>query len=167
VSDEDTGQEETSQKNDDTSQKNSDEGGGDKDDVERYESGQIAEKPEPTDEQKQDAKEMRKSYIEERPTTVLPGSDNTVTGTAVNDWIDDDGNPVHGDIEDDRQEAAERDREINKRAEEGQKEKMEGGKASDDEDDDAAAEEKSETNASDEDEAEDDEKAKEKAKSDA
>jgi hypothetical protein len=123
VSDEDTGQEDTGQKEDtghkDSDQQDDKKQDGDKQDVERYESGQIAEKPEPSDEQKQNAEEMRKSYIEDRPTTVLPGSDNTVTGTAVNDWIDDDGNPVHGDIEDDRQEAAERDREINKRAAEG------------------------------------------------
>ena len=86
------------------------------DDVERYDSGQIAEKPEPSDEQKKNAEEMAKSYVEDRPTTVLPGSDSTVTGTAVNDWIDDEGNPVHGDVHDDRQEAAERDRERNERA---------------------------------------------------
>ncbi len=67
-------------------------------DVERYESGQIAEKPEPTDEQKEKAAEMSKSYAEDRPTTVLPGSGNTVTGKAVNDWVDDDGNPVHGEV---------------------------------------------------------------------
>jgi hypothetical protein len=27
---------------------------------------------------------------------VLPGSGGTVTGTAVNDWLDDDGNPIYG-----------------------------------------------------------------------
>lgn len=58
----------------------------------------------------------QKEDVEDRPTTVLPGSDSTVTGTAVNDWIDDEGNPVHGDVHDDRQEAAERDRERNERA---------------------------------------------------
>ena len=84
--------------------------------VERYESGQIAEKPEPTDEQKKRAAEMSKSYAEDRPTTVLPGSGNTVTGKAVNDWVDDDGNPVHGEVSEERQEAADRDREINERA---------------------------------------------------
>ena len=54
-------------------------------DVERYDSGQITEKPEPSDEQKKNAEEMAKSYVEDRPTTVLPGSDSTVTGTAVNE----------------------------------------------------------------------------------
>jgi hypothetical protein len=88
----------------------------DKNDVERYESGQIAEKPEPSDDQKDQAEEMAKSYVEERPTTVLPGSDATVSGTAVNDWIDDEGNPVHGEVDEGRKEAAERDAEINKRA---------------------------------------------------
>ena len=27
---------------------------------------------------------------------MLPGSDHTVTGTAVNDWLDDEGNPIYG-----------------------------------------------------------------------
>jgi hypothetical protein len=88
----------------------------DQQDVERYESGQIVEKPDVSDEQTEQASEMAKSYVEERPTTVLPGSDATVTGTAVNDWIDDEGNPVHGDVDEGRKEAADRDAEINKRA---------------------------------------------------
>lgn len=54
-----------------------------------------AGKPEPNDEAKAKAKEMAKAY-EERPTAVLPGSNGTVTGTAVNDWLDDDGNPIYG-----------------------------------------------------------------------
>lgn len=57
----------------------------------------LTEKPQVTDEHKEKAKEMRKEYDEDRPTAVLPGSDNTVTGTAVNDWLDDDGNPKFGD----------------------------------------------------------------------
>ena len=105
------GSEDTAQKEDARQQE-----GTDQQDVERYDSGQIAEKPEPTDEQKQNAEEMRKSYVEDRPTTVLPGSGSTVTGTAINDWIDDEGNPVHGDVDENRQEAAERDREVNERA---------------------------------------------------
>ncbi|BBZ76105.1 hypothetical protein MANY_14420 [Mycolicibacterium anyangense] len=50
---------------------------------------------EPNDEAKAKAKEMARAY-EDRPTVVLPGSDNTVSGTAVNDWLDDDGNPIYG-----------------------------------------------------------------------
>lgn len=53
------------------------------------------EKPEPDDQARAKAKEMAKAY-EERPTAVLPGSDHTVTGTAVNDWLDDEGNPIYG-----------------------------------------------------------------------
>jgi hypothetical protein len=30
---------------------------------------------------------------EDRPTLVLPGSGGMVSGTAVNDWLDEDGNP--------------------------------------------------------------------------
>ncbi|BBZ32392.1 hypothetical protein [Mycolicibacterium confluentis] len=53
------------------------------------------EKPEVTESAKEKAADMVKSY-EDRPTAVLPGSHNTVTGTAVNDWLDEDGNPKYG-----------------------------------------------------------------------
>jgi hypothetical protein len=122
---------------------------GDRDDVERYESGQIKEAPEPTDEHKNAAEETAKSYIEERPTTVLPGSDGTVTGTAVNDWIDDDGNPVHGDIDENRQEAAERDRERNEQA-----------KAKDDEDDEDASKDAEDSSKDDEESSDDEDSSK-------
>ena len=48
-----------------------------------------------TDSAKEKAKEMHKSY-EDRPTVVLPGSDRTVAGTAIGEWLDDDGNPKYG-----------------------------------------------------------------------
>jgi hypothetical protein len=51
------------------------------------------EKPEITDEHREKAKEMRKDYEEERPTITMPGTDGAVSGTAVNEWVDDDGNP--------------------------------------------------------------------------
>lgn len=44
-----------------------------------------------TDEARERAKEMAKSY-EDRPTAVLPASENTMTGTAVSEWLDEDGN---------------------------------------------------------------------------
>ena len=47
------------------------------------------EKPEVTDEHKKTAKEMARVYDEDRPTSTLPGSDGTVSGTAVTDWVDD------------------------------------------------------------------------------
>ncbi|HJT92065.1 MAG TPA: hypothetical protein VJ777_09005 [Mycobacterium sp.] len=50
---------------------------------------QVTEKPEVTDEHKEQAKEMAKAYDEDRPTSTLPGSDGTVSGTAVTDWVDD------------------------------------------------------------------------------
>ncbi|GFG48700.1 hypothetical protein [Mycolicibacterium agri] len=57
----------------------------------------IIPKPEVTDEHRQKAKEMAKEYHEERPTVTMPGSDGTVSGTAVNEWLDDDGNPKFSD----------------------------------------------------------------------
>jgi hypothetical protein len=52
------------------------------------------EKPEPGEHARAAAKEMARAY-EDRPTAVLPGSDRTVTGTAINDWLDDDGQPIY------------------------------------------------------------------------
>jgi hypothetical protein len=49
----------------------------------------MTEKPEVTEEHKETAKEMAKAYDESRPTTTLPGSDGTIVGTAVTDWVDD------------------------------------------------------------------------------
>lgn len=54
----------------------------------------LTEKPEIQEEHKQQAAEMMKAYKEE-PTVVLPGSGGMVSGTAVNDWLDEDGNPQH------------------------------------------------------------------------
>lgn len=53
---------------------------------------QPTEKPEPDDKDREKAAEMMTAY-EDRPTLVLPGSGAMVTGTAVNDWLDEDGNP--------------------------------------------------------------------------
>ena len=52
------------------------------------------EKPEPDEEDRKKAAEMMTAY-EDRPTLVLPGSGGMVSGTAVNDWLDDEGNPRH------------------------------------------------------------------------
>jgi hypothetical protein len=55
------------------------------------------EKPDVTDGHKEKAQEMRKEYVEERATVIMPGSGGTVAGTAVNEWLDDDGNPKYGE----------------------------------------------------------------------
>lgn len=52
-------------------------------------------KTEVTEKAKEAAAEMARAY-EDRPTVVLPGSHGTVSGTAVNDWLDEDGNPKYG-----------------------------------------------------------------------
>ena len=53
---------------------------------------QTTEKPEPDEQDKHKAAHMMTAY-EDRPTLVLPGSGGTISGTAVNDWLDEDGNP--------------------------------------------------------------------------
>jgi hypothetical protein len=58
---------------------------------------EATEKPEITDEHREKAKEIFKATNEDRPTVKLPGSDGAVAGTAVNDWIDEDGNPKYSD----------------------------------------------------------------------
>jgi hypothetical protein len=72
---------------------------------------QATEKPEPDEDDKKRAAEMMTAY-EDRPTVVLPGSGGMITGTAVNDWLDDDGNPKYGDGEgsDDMKEQVEKDK---------------------------------------------------------
>ncbi|BBZ70158.1 hypothetical protein [Mycobacterium paraseoulense] len=54
----------------------------------------LTEKPEPDEGHKEKAAEMMEAY-EEKPTIVLPGTGGSVSGTAVNDWLDEDGNPRH------------------------------------------------------------------------
>jgi hypothetical protein len=55
-------------------------------------------KPEVTDEHRARAKAMVKAYDDDRPTVAVPGTSNTVTGQAVADWLDDDGNPKYGEV---------------------------------------------------------------------
>ena len=53
---------------------------------------QLTEKPEPDEDDKKEAAKMMEAY-EDKPTIVLPGTGGSVSGTAVNDWLDEDGNP--------------------------------------------------------------------------
>jgi hypothetical protein len=52
-----------------------------------------------SDEGKEQVKQMRQAYDDDRQTAVLPGTDNTITGVAINEWLDDDGNPKFGQDE--------------------------------------------------------------------
>ncbi len=57
----------------------------------------ATEKPPPvSEENRKEAARVMRSYDDSRPTVTLPGSHGTVSGTAVNDWVDDDGNPIYG-----------------------------------------------------------------------
>ncbi|MGD9618920.1 MAG: hypothetical protein AB7G47_00535 [Mycolicibacterium sp.] len=51
-------------------------------------SGPGGEKPDVTDQHRESARQMTREYVEDRPTTTLPGSGGTVSGTAVSDWVD-------------------------------------------------------------------------------
>ena len=50
----------------------------------------YTEKPDVKEEHREKAKE----YEDDRPTVTLPGSDNTVSGTAIADWTDEHGNKL-------------------------------------------------------------------------
>lgn len=52
----------------------------------------LTDKPEPDKNNKQAAAQVMEAY-KEKPTVVLPGSGAAVTGTALNEWLDADGNP--------------------------------------------------------------------------
>lgn len=54
----------------------------------------LTEKPEPDEDDKKAAAKMMEAY-EDKPTIVLPGTGGSVSGTAVNEWLDEDGNPKH------------------------------------------------------------------------
>jgi hypothetical protein len=61
----------------------------------------LTEMPEVTDEHRARAKRMVEAYDEDRPTVTMPGTGGAVAGTAVNDWLDDDGNPKFSDQSED------------------------------------------------------------------
>jgi hypothetical protein len=56
----------------------------------------TADTPELSEEGQEKVRQMMASYEDDRPTAVLPGTDGTITGVAVNEWLDDDGNPKFG-----------------------------------------------------------------------
>jgi hypothetical protein len=63
----------------------------------------TTEKPPPvTEENRKEGERVMKSYDDTRPTVVLPGSGGTVSGTAVSDWVDDEGNPIYGTAKQDK-----------------------------------------------------------------
>ena len=54
------------------------------------------EPPELSEEGKEKVRQMQQAYDDDRPTAVLPGTDGTITGVAINEWLHDDGNPKFG-----------------------------------------------------------------------
>jgi len=49
-----------------------------------------------SEEGRQEVDDMIEAY-KDKPTAVLPGTHGTITGTAINEWLDDEGNPKFGD----------------------------------------------------------------------
>jgi hypothetical protein len=67
----------------------------DDDDQTDNEQKTSSEMPELSEEGKKEVHRVAEAY-EDRPTAVLPGTDRTITGTAINEWLDDEGNPKFG-----------------------------------------------------------------------
>jgi hypothetical protein len=61
----------------------------------RNEQEASSDTPELSEEGKETVQRMASAY-EDRETAVLPGTGRTITGTAVNEWLDDEGNPKFG-----------------------------------------------------------------------
>jgi hypothetical protein len=51
-----------------------------------------------SEEGRQEVHDIVEAY-EDKPTAVLPGRHGTITGTAINEWLDEDGNPKYVDPE--------------------------------------------------------------------
>lgn len=58
--------------------------------------------PHVTEENRKEAERVMKSYDDTRPTVTMPGTGGTVSGTAVSDWLDDEGNPIYGKQDQDK-----------------------------------------------------------------
>jgi hypothetical protein len=72
------------------------------------EGSEGSEKFELSEEGQEQVRQMRAAYDDDRGTAVLPGSGGTITGVAINEWLDDDGNPKFGKEEQkEREEKAE------------------------------------------------------------
>jgi hypothetical protein len=52
-----------------------------------------------SEEGREKVRQMRAAYEDDRETAVLPGTGGTITGVAINEWLDDDGNPKFGQDE--------------------------------------------------------------------
>lgn len=69
------------------------------------------ETPELSDEGKEKVERMQDAYDDDRQTAVLPGTDKTITGVAINEWLDDDGNPKFGKDEQNKKEETDAEKE--------------------------------------------------------
>jgi hypothetical protein len=67
------------------------------DDEQQAEQQTSSDTPELSEEGKEEVRRMQEAYDDDRPTAVLPGTDGTITGVAINEWLDDEGNPKFGD----------------------------------------------------------------------
>ncbi|MFB7722110.1 MULTISPECIES: hypothetical protein [unclassified Nocardia] len=62
----------------------------------REEERPAVPEPEVTDENRAEAARMSETYADNRPMTILPGTGGMISGTAISDWVDDNGDPIYG-----------------------------------------------------------------------
>jgi hypothetical protein len=68
-----------------------------------------SETPELSEEGKEEVRKMQEAYDDSRPTSVMPGTNKTITGVAVTEWLDDEGNPKFGKEEQQKREQQQED----------------------------------------------------------
>jgi hypothetical protein len=82
-----------------------------------------SETPELSEEGKEKVRQMQQAYDDDRPTAVLPGTGGTITGTAINEWLDDEGNPKFGKDEEQKKQREDAEGESQEHAEQEHAEK--------------------------------------------
>lgn len=91
------------------SEEDKDQAGNDEKDQASSDKDGSSEKFELSEEGKEQVRQMRATYEDDRETAVLPGTGGTITGVAINEWLDDDGNPKFGKDEQQEKESKAKD----------------------------------------------------------
>jgi len=56
----------------------------------------VADAAQLSEEGRKEIRRMAEAY-KDKPTVKLPGTHGTISGTSINEWLDDEGNPKFGD----------------------------------------------------------------------
>src|ERR1700722_14375364 len=67
-----------------------------------------------SEEGKEAVQRMQAAYDDERETVALPGTDTAISGVAINEWLDEDGNPKFGKDEQQKKDEQQNDKQNDK-----------------------------------------------------